>query len=156
MREFNPSRIHRRENREKEWWKITSRNEAKKEAKRQRELKVLQTTQRHHLVEEIISGKVEFPQMIVYRLNKIDYKRKSRFDFSDVIKMTQNDPRNYLYYQRSQEFQRNSDVTIIPFSTEETNEEAQEIYEKDILILIVEDDFFLILFFLGTRLFYFI
>ena len=142
MREFQPSRIHRRENREKEWWKIARRNEAKREAKRQRELKVLQPTQRHHLVEEIISGKVEFPKMIEYKLNKIDYKRKSRFDFSDVIKMTQNDPRNYLYYHQNQEFQRNSDVTIIPFSTEITSEEAQEIYENDILILTVEDDIF--------------
>ncbi len=142
MREFQPSRIHRRENREKEWWKIARRNEAKKEGKRQRELKVLQPTQRHHLVEEIISGTVEFPQMIEYKLNKIDYKRKSRFDYTNVIKMTHNDPRNYLYYQQSHEFQRNSDVTIIPFSTEITNEEAQEIYEKDILKLTVEDDIF--------------
>jgi hypothetical protein len=142
MREFKPSRIHRRENREKEWWKIARRNEAKKEAKRQRELKLLQPTQRYHFEEEIISGKVEFPQMIEYKLNKIDYKRKSRFDFSDVIKMTQNDPRNYLYYHQNQEFQRNSDVTIIPFSTEITSEEAQEIYENDILILTVEDDIY--------------
>jgi len=142
MREFKPSRIHRRENREKEWWKIARRNEAKKEAKRQRELKLLQPTQRYHFEEEIISGKVEFPQMIEYKLNKIDYKRKSRFDFSEVIKMTQNDPRNYLYYHQNQEFQRNSDVTIIPFSTEITSEEAQEIYENDILILTVEDDIF--------------
>jgi hypothetical protein len=56
--------------------------------------------------------------------------------------MTQNDPRNYLYYHQNQEFQRNSDVTIIPFSTEITSEEAQEIYENDILILTVEDDIF--------------
>jgi hypothetical protein len=66
--------------------------------------------------------------MIVYKLNKIDYKRKSHIDFADVIKMPQNDPRNYLYYHQNQEFQRNSDVTIkLNF-----------------------------IFFLGTRLFYFI
>jgi hypothetical protein len=52
------------------------------------------------------------------------------------------DLRNYLYYHQNQEFQRNSDVTIIPFSTDITSEEAQEIYENDILILIVEDDIF--------------
>jgi hypothetical protein len=80
--------------------------------------------------------------MIEYKLNKIDYQRKSQFDFSDVFKMTQNDPRNYLYYHQNQEFQRNSDVSIIPFRTEITSKEAQEIHENDILILTVKDYIF--------------
>jgi hypothetical protein len=60
MREFKPSRINRRENREKEWWKKARRNEAKKEAKRQRELKLLQTTQIYHFVRKLYQEKSSF------------------------------------------------------------------------------------------------
>ena len=99
-RQKKPSRVYRRGTRELTWWKITRRNKAKEERRKERYLKVSGHNSMGRQEEKIIAGCVDYT--IEYKFRPIEFKKLTRYDFSDVVKMDKLDPRNCLYYEHQE------------------------------------------------------